>query len=149
MNTLTRSHYHLLVLHRSQAQLIARVNTSARTMSYESSVSKLHFQLKDLVANAHVDVGKTNADRAEVAKWIEMVAEGEIIEPAALPVSRMKKSLKSPNEPVLLQGLETQLVPRTYIVSNYLTAADVALYGALHPVFVRLLWYPDLPKTHA
>jgi aminoacyl tRNA synthase complex-interacting multifunctional protein 1 len=44
---------------------------------------------------------------------------------------------KLPNEPVLLQDLETQLVPRTYIVSNYLTAADVALYGALHPVFVR------------
>lgn len=27
-------------------------------------------------------------------------------------------------------------MPRTYVVSNYLTAADVALYGALHPVFV-------------
>lgn len=28
-------------------------------------------------------------------------------------------------------------MPRTYVVSNYLTAADVALYGALHPIFVR------------
>jgi aminoacyl tRNA synthase complex-interacting multifunctional protein 1 len=36
----------------------------------------------------------------------------------------------------LLQDLDAQLVPRTYIVGNYLTAADVALYGALHPVLV-------------
>jgi len=34
--------------------------------------------------------------------------------------------------------LESVLVPRTYIVSNYLTAADVALYGALHPTLVFL-----------
>jgi aminoacyl tRNA synthase complex-interacting multifunctional protein 1 len=32
--------------------------------------------------------------------------------------------------------LDSHLVPRTYLVSNYLTAADVALYGALHPVIV-------------
>ena len=36
------------------------------------------------------------------------------------------------------QDLEAQLIPRTYIVGNYLTAADVALYGALHPVLVRM-----------
>jgi aminoacyl tRNA synthase complex-interacting multifunctional protein 1 len=39
----------------------------------------------------------------------------------------------------LPQELDSQLVPRTYIVSNYLTAADVALYGALHPVIVCLI----------
>ncbi|KAJ8581996.1 nucleic acid-binding protein [Rhizopogon salebrosus TDB-379] len=89
-------------------------------MSYESSVSRLPSQLKDLVVNAQVNVGKTDADKAEVIKWIEMVAEGEIVKPSALP------------------DLETQLIPRTYIVNNYLTAADVALYGALHPVFSQL-----------
>ncbi|KAG1748618.1 hypothetical protein EDB19DRAFT_1893712 [Suillus lakei] len=85
-------------------------------MSYESSVSRLPSPLKDLVVNSQVNVGKTEADKAEVAQWIGKVAEGEV----ALP------------------DLETQLVPRTYIVSNYLTAADVALYGALHPVFSQL-----------
>lgn len=37
------------------------------------------------------------------------------------------------------QSLDTHLVPRTYLVSNYLTAADVAVYGALRPIFVRRL----------
>lgn len=85
-------------------------------MSYESSISKLPSPLKDLVVTSQADVGKTEADKAEVAQWIEKVAEGEV----ALP------------------DLETQLIPRTYVVSNYLTAADVALYGALHPVFSQL-----------
>jgi aminoacyl tRNA synthase complex-interacting multifunctional protein 1 len=85
-------------------------------MSYESSISKLPSPLKDLVATSQADVGKTEADKAEVAQWIEKIAEGEV----ALP------------------DLETQLIPRTYVVSNYLTAADVALYGALHPVFSQL-----------
>ncbi|KAG0703806.1 hypothetical protein DFH29DRAFT_998243 [Suillus ampliporus] len=89
-------------------------------MSYESSLSRLPSPLKDLVVNSQVDVGKTEADKAEVAQWIEKVAEGEVVKPTALP------------------DLETQLVPRTYIVSNYITAADVALYGALHPVFSQL-----------
>ena len=37
-----------------------------------------------------------------------------------------------------VQDLEASLVPRTYLVANYFTAADVALYGALHPVVVCL-----------
>jgi aminoacyl tRNA synthase complex-interacting multifunctional protein 1 len=85
-------------------------------MYYESSISKLPSPLKDLVATSQAGVGKTEADKAEVAQWIEKIAEGEV----ALP------------------DLETQLIPRTYVVSNYLTAADVALYGALHPVFSQL-----------
>lgn len=39
-----------------------------------------------------------------------------------------------------LQDLDAQLTPRTYLVSNYFTAADVALYGALHPIFVSFLF---------
>jgi glutathione S-transferase len=35
------------------------------------------------------------------------------------------------------QSLDSHLVPRTYLVSNYLTAADIAVYGALRPIFVR------------
>ncbi|KAG1801063.1 hypothetical protein EV424DRAFT_1331944 [Suillus variegatus] len=99
-------------------------------MSYESSVSKLPSSLKDLVVTSQVDVGKTEADKAEVAQWIEKLAEEKV----AL-------------QPVLLQDLETQLVPRTYIVSNYLTAADVALYGALHPIFTQLQPGYDYPAV--
>ena len=40
--------------------------------------------------------------------------------------------------PDVEQDLEASLVPRTYLVSNYFTAADVALYGALHPSLVCL-----------
>jgi aminoacyl tRNA synthase complex-interacting multifunctional protein 1 len=36
-----------------------------------------------------------------------------------------------------LKSLDAHLVSRTFLVSNYLTAADVAVYGALHPVIVR------------
>ncbi|KAG1906416.1 uncharacterized protein F5891DRAFT_1181828 [Suillus fuscotomentosus] len=79
----------------------------------------------DLVVTSQVDVGKTEADKAEVAQWIEKLAE----------------------EKVALQDLETQLVPRTYIVSNYLTAADVALYGALHPIFTQLQPGYDYPAV--
>ncbi len=39
------------------------------------------------------------------------------------------------------QDLEASLVPRTYLVANYFTAADVALYGALHPILVCLPRY--------
>ena len=40
--------------------------------------------------------------------------------------------------PDVVQDLEASLIPRTYLVSNYFTAADVALYGALHPSLVCL-----------
>ena len=36
------------------------------------------------------------------------------------------------------KSLDSHLVSRTFLVSNYLTAADVAVYGALHPVIVSL-----------
>ena len=35
-----------------------------------------------------------------------------------------------------MQDLEGQLTSKTYLVSNYFTAADVSLYGALHPIVV-------------
>lgn len=38
--------------------------------------------------------------------------------------------------PCSLQSLNSLLIPRTYLVGNYLTAADVAVYGSLHPTFV-------------
>ncbi|KIK99643.1 hypothetical protein PAXRUDRAFT_131689 [Paxillus rubicundulus Ve08.2h10] len=89
-------------------------------MTYEASLSKLHSPLKELVTNAQADPGKTDVDQLEVANWIDKVAAGDVVKPDSL------------------SDLESLLVPRTYIVSNYLTAADVALYGALHPTLSQL-----------
>jgi len=89
-------------------------------MSYEASLSKLHSPLKELVTNAQADTGKTDADQLEVVNWIDKVAAGDIVKSDSL------------------SDLESLLVPRTYVVSNYLTAADVALYGALHPTLSQL-----------
>ena len=38
-------------------------------------------------------------------------------------------------------------MPRTYLVGNYLTTADVAVYGALHPTFVRTSCDCDLSQA--
>ncbi|KAF8555242.1 nucleic acid-binding protein [Imleria badia] len=89
-------------------------------MSYEASLSKLHYPLKDLVANAQGDTGRTDTDKQEVVNWIDKVAAGDIVKSESFP------------------DLESILIPRTYTVSNYLTAADVALYGALHPTLSQL-----------
>ncbi|KAG7443025.1 nucleic acid-binding protein [Guyanagaster necrorhizus] len=93
-------------------------------MSFVDSVSKLSGSVKDLVLSASDNsislLGQTDADKIEVAGWIEKVGQGDLV--------------KEDN----FKTLDTQLVPRTYIVNNYLTAADVALYGALHPTFSKL-----------
>ncbi|PBK97690.1 nucleic acid-binding protein [Armillaria gallica] len=93
-------------------------------MSFADSVSKLNGSVKDLVLsvtdNGATLLGRTDADKIEVAGWIEKVGQGDLV--------------KEDN----FKNLDTQLVPRTYIVNNYLTAADVAIYGALHPTFARL-----------
>ncbi|KAI6027310.1 hypothetical protein BKA83DRAFT_4227283 [Pisolithus microcarpus] len=89
-------------------------------MSYEASLAKLPSPLKELVSNAQSDKGKTDADKAEVISWIDKVAVGD--------------AAKAEN----FQDLDAFLTPRTYVVSNYFTAADVALYGALHPTLSQL-----------
>ncbi|KAK0187981.1 hypothetical protein F5146DRAFT_1141439 [Armillaria mellea] len=93
-------------------------------MSFADSVSKLNGSVKDLVLsvtdNGTTLLGQADADKIEVARWIEKVGQGDLV--------------KEDN----FKNLDTQILPRTYIVNNYLTAADVALYGALHPTFARL-----------
>jgi len=92
----------------------------ARTMSYEASLSKLPYPLKDLVTNVQASTGRTDADKLEVVSWIDKVTAGNI------------------GESESFLDLESFLVPRTYIVSNYLTVADVALYGVLRPTLSQL-----------
>ncbi|KAJ7675840.1 hypothetical protein DFH06DRAFT_977677 [Mycena polygramma] len=93
-------------------------------MTFQSSVGRLSSPLKDLVLsatqNGSLHVGKQDKDEREVIEWIAKIEQGDLV-----------------NEPGL-KTLDTQLVPRTYLVSNYLTAADVALYGALHPTISKL-----------
>ncbi|KAK7689993.1 hypothetical protein QCA50_006635 [Cerrena zonata] len=93
-------------------------------MAAQASITKLHSPLKELVAAASADItsafGRTEKDQAEVAEWVANVAAGTTAKPESL------------------KDLDAQLVPRTYAVSNYLTAADVALFGALHPVLSQL-----------
>ncbi|KAI8978695.1 hypothetical protein BD414DRAFT_579842 [Trametes punicea] len=88
-------------------------------MSASAALAKLPSPLRDLVVAAaqdgSEDFGKSEKDKAEVADWIDKVAQGD--------VAKLEN----------FQNLETTLIPRTYLVSNYFTAADVALYGALHP----------------
>ncbi|KAK0201895.1 hypothetical protein DFS33DRAFT_1030352 [Desarmillaria ectypa] len=109
-------------------------------MSFADSVSKLNGSVKDLVLSATNNgtslLGQTDADKIEVAGWIEKVRQGDLV--------------KEDN----FKNLDTQLVPRTYIVNNYLTAADVALYGALHPTFVSTIdlsyiFIPDISLYQA
>ncbi|KAJ7366856.1 hypothetical protein DFH08DRAFT_678910 [Mycena albidolilacea] len=95
-------------------------------MDFQSTVGKLSSPLKDLVLsatqNGTLHVGKQEKDQGEVIEWIAKIGA----EQNALV-----------NE-TGLKTLDTQLVPRTYLVNNYLTAADVALYGALHPTLSKL-----------
>ncbi|KAI6044794.1 hypothetical protein EDC04DRAFT_2639807 [Pisolithus marmoratus] len=89
-------------------------------MSYEASLAKLPSPLKELVLNAQSDTGKTDADKTEVIGWIDRVATGDVAKAESF------------------QDLDALLTPRTYVASNYFTAADVALYGALHPTMSQL-----------
>ncbi|KAG6830026.1 hypothetical protein H0H92_002554 [Tricholoma furcatifolium] len=93
-------------------------------MSFQASVEKLNAPVKDLVVafteNGTRHVGEAEKDKTEVAEWIEKAAQPDVAGEANI------------------QSLTTTLTPRTYLVNNTLTAADVAIYGALHPYFSKL-----------
>ncbi|KAL5524609.1 ARC1 [Sanghuangporus sanghuang] len=92
-------------------------------MAFNTVISALPPALRDLVGAASPrdeDFGVNEKDKTEVSEWISKVAQGDIVQPSAV------------------KDLDATLTPKTYLVSNYLTAADVALYGALHPTFSQL-----------
>ncbi|KAF5382577.1 hypothetical protein D9615_002783 [Tricholomella constricta] len=101
------------------------------TMSFQSAVSKLNTPVKELVVavteNGTRHIGQSETEKAEVAEWIEKAGQADVASDTNV------------------QTLNSTLVPRTYLVSNQLTAADVALYGALHPFFSKL----QLPQCYA
>ncbi|KAF5389221.1 hypothetical protein D9757_003544 [Collybiopsis confluens] len=118
MNFLTRLRVH-------------RLSFSTKPMSFQASVSKLGPSIKDLVSSFlnqyAAAAGSNEKDESEVVSWIEKVSQGDVV-----------KSEK-------LNDLNAVLVPKTYIAASYLTAADVALYAALHPVISKL----QAPEYHS
>ncbi|TDL22210.1 nucleic acid-binding protein [Rickenella mellea] len=93
-------------------------------MASQTVLAQLPQPVRDLVISvsdrAPHYFGNTENDTAEVSNWIQQVANGSIVKQSAV------------------EDLNTKLTPRTYLVNNYLTAADVALYGALHPLVLTL-----------
>ena len=81
MRFLTRGLGLLLPAHRSL--LSARV--LLRKMSVQAALAKLPSPLKDLVTGAaqdgSEDFGKSEKDKAEVAEWIDKVAQGDVAKP--------------------------------------------------------------------
>ncbi|TFY77447.1 hypothetical protein EWM64_g6565 [Hericium alpestre] len=85
-------------------------------MSTQAAIARLQSDVRALVEGAAragpLEFGKSEKEKAQVSGWIEQVAKGD--------------------------DLDAKLLPLTYVVSNYLSAADVALYGALHPIYSQL-----------
>ncbi|KIY67561.1 nucleic acid-binding protein [Cylindrobasidium torrendii FP15055 ss-10] len=94
------------------------------TMAAPASLSKLAGPVRDLVSatieNDPTLVGKNDADKASVSGWLEKVGAGDLV--------------KAHN----FKSLDADLISKTYLVSNYSTAADIALYGSLHPSYAQL-----------
>ncbi|KAF9454784.1 nucleic acid-binding protein [Macrolepiota fuliginosa MF-IS2] len=90
--------------------------------SFQDAVSKLRSPVKELVSvvteKGQKYAGETESDQKEVVSWIE-------------------KSSETVTEGIL-KDLDAVLLPKTYVATNYFTAADVALYGALYPVVSKL-----------
>jgi aminoacyl tRNA synthase complex-interacting multifunctional protein 1 len=116
-------------------------------MSFQSAVAKLSPPIKELVLavteNGIRYVGDSAQDQAEVTKWIEKAGNADVASEANLQVRGTGKCTGGlTRRTYSLQSLNSLLIPRTYLVSNYLTAADVAVYGTLHPTFVGVYTLP-------
>jgi aminoacyl tRNA synthase complex-interacting multifunctional protein 1 len=93
-------------------------------MSLQSTITKLNSPIKDLVLSVTQDGtelgGQSVADETEVIGWVDKASKANFV---------TENNIKD---------LDTILVPKTYIATNYLTAADVAMYAALHPLISKL-----------
>jgi len=93
---------------------------SSATDVFSRVISPLRELLVGSVQQDKRQLGASEKDKADIAQWIEKTAQPDFVNPDTLP------------------SLDAHLVPRTYLVSNYLTAADVAVYAALRPTFAQL-----------
>ncbi|KAG8771797.1 G4 quadruplex nucleic acid binding protein [Ceratobasidium sp. 428] len=78
-----------------------------------ASLEKLSPKAREVVNAA--SLGSSSSSEAEISKWIERVAAGEFDGDAAL------------------SALDTEIQSRTYLVSNSVSSADLALYATLYP----------------
>lgn len=92
------------------------------------AIAKLPSPLKDLVTGSVAHSSVNAETKPEVDEWIEKVANGQV------------------GKAESLKDLNAQLTPRTYIVDNVLTPADIAVYGALHPTISQ--WQPAQYYSH-
>ncbi|KAG8718143.1 G4 quadruplex nucleic acid binding protein [Ceratobasidium sp. 394] len=83
-----------------------------------AALDKLNPKAREVVNGA--SLGSSSSSEAEISKWIERIAAGEFEGDAALST------------------LDTELQSRTYLVSNSVSSADLALYATLHPVLSSL-----------
>lgn len=95
MNALTRGLFHR---HRLPSHYPLWRSLIARTMSYEASLSKLPSPLKDLVANAQADTGRTDTDKLEVISWIDKVAAGNTVKSESFSVSLLAQHAMSTDD---------------------------------------------------
>ena len=108
-------------------------------MSFDNTVSKLRSPIRELVLYASENgrklLGNSENDNKEVIGWINKLSQN-----AFVTESNLKVRCTNPYDLCIaltgFQNLDSLLVPRTYIATNYLTAADVVLYGLLHPIIV-------------
>ncbi|KAG5654300.1 hypothetical protein H0H81_004719 [Sphagnurus paluster] len=93
-------------------------------MSLQAAIAKLNAPVKDLVVavteNGTRHIGQSAKEETEVTEWLEKAVQADVTSEANI------------------QTLNATLVPRTYLVNNQLSAADVAIYGVLHPYFSKL-----------
>jgi len=112
-------------------------------MSFKTAVTKLKSPIQDLVLSVtrdgHEFLGENEADANDVLKWIDEMSHERFLTKSGLQVYLDNLLIIIYHLSFVdcdCQDLDSSLVPKTYLATNYLTAADVACYGSLHPVFV-------------
>lgn len=94
-----------------------------RIMSTTSLYANLPDSVRDFVAASSKDeshLGQTDAEKKDVTSWISKASDASFASNSTL------------------QSLNADLVSRTYLVGNSITAADTAVYGVLHPIISKL-----------
>lgn len=89
-------------------------------MSNEALFANLPTAVRELVAQSSSQVGESELEKKEVAEWIAKASDTSFASASALP------------------NLNNELNSKTYLVGNGITAADVAIYGSLHPIVSAL-----------
>ncbi|KAB5590690.1 tRNA-binding domain containing protein [Ceratobasidium theobromae] len=83
-----------------------------------TALAKLSPKARQVVEST--SLGSSSSSEADISKWIERAAGGEFEGEAGL------------------NSLNAELQSRTYLVSNSISLADVALYATLHPTLAGL-----------